>query len=167
MKSWTRAIALTTALALASTTVGCGWILYPERRGHHLNGGVIDGGTLVMDLLWLIPGIVPGVVFLIVDFTDGTMYIEGGRHIAVRSTPDGNVALKLKDQTAPMQLDLRVVTASNKILAEQLTDVGPGIHGQTVELHAGTALHAANEPVFVEIRSAAHPDRPLQLPVAL
>ena len=33
-------------------------------------------GTLVMDLLWLIPGVVPGVVFLIVDFSSGTMYVR-------------------------------------------------------------------------------------------
>ena len=69
-----RALALTALVGTASASTGCGWMLYPERRGHKSN--VIDGGTLVMDLLWLLPGVVPGVVFLIVDFTTGGMYVR-------------------------------------------------------------------------------------------
>ena len=69
------AIAATAVLATATIpTTGCGYILYPERRG--TSGGTIDGGTLVMDLLWLIPGVVPGVVCLIVDFSSGAMYVR-------------------------------------------------------------------------------------------
>ncbi|MEO8554522.1 MAG: hypothetical protein ABI678_31315, partial [Kofleriaceae bacterium] len=105
MKNWTRAIALTTLLTVATSTVGCGYILYPERRGN--NGGTIDGGTLVMDLLWLIPGIVPGVVFLIVDFTSGAMYVGGGRY-AMKATSNGNVAVKLKDSATPKHLTLQL-----------------------------------------------------------
>lgn len=75
MKRLLCSIAAATALASATLpSTGCGYILHPERRGNH--GGVIDGGTLVMDLLWLIPGVVPGVVFLIVDFSSGTMYVR-------------------------------------------------------------------------------------------
>lgn len=67
------ALAATAALATATIpNTGCGYLLHPERRGN--SGGVIDGGTLVMDLLWLIPGVVPGVVFLVVDFSSGAMY---------------------------------------------------------------------------------------------
>src|SRR3954463_2290390 len=102
MKNWTRAIALTTLLTLATSSVGCGYILYPERRGN--NGGTIDGGTLVMDLLWLIPGVVPGVIFLIVDFTSGAMYVNG--RLAMRASSNGNVAIKLKDQAKAKQLEL-------------------------------------------------------------
>ncbi len=68
-----RALALTALLGVASATSGCGYLLYPERRGHTQG---VDSGTLVMDLLWLLPGIVPGVVFLIVDFTTGAMYVH-------------------------------------------------------------------------------------------
>ena len=53
---------------------GCAYVLHPERRGSA--GGTIDGGDLVMDLLWLIPGVVPGVVFLIVDFSSGAIYVR-------------------------------------------------------------------------------------------
>ena len=63
-------------LSVATSSVGCGYVLHPERRGN--NGGEVAGGTLVMDLLWLIPGVIPGVVFLIVDFTSGAAYRHAG-----------------------------------------------------------------------------------------
>ncbi len=59
------------------TTINCGYILYPERRGNP--PGQIDTGSLVMDILWLIPGIIPGVIALVVDFTTGAIYLGGGR----------------------------------------------------------------------------------------
>jgi hypothetical protein len=162
MTRLTRTIALVTALTVASTS--CGYILYPERRGNR--GGVIDGGTLVMDLLWLLPGVLPGVVFLIVDFSSGTMYVRGGR-MAMRATPEGSVAVKLRDQSQPMQLRLSLVTASHRVLAEQVADLGPGEHDRVVELAGGAAVRAAGEAVFVQIVDVAHPDKPMQLPVAL
>ena len=60
---------------MALSTINCGFLLYPERRGNR--PGVIDGTVLVMDCLWLIPGIVPGVVALVVDFTSGSIYFGG------------------------------------------------------------------------------------------
>lgn len=57
------------------STVNCGFLLYPERRGNMPND--IDGTVLVMDCLWLIAGVVPGVVALVVDFTTGSIYFSG------------------------------------------------------------------------------------------
>lgn len=34
---------------------------------------------LIIDLLWFIPGVLPGVICLIVDFTSGCIYGGGGR----------------------------------------------------------------------------------------
>jgi len=147
MKTWTRAIALTTAITLAATS--CGYILYPERRGQH--GGTIDGGTLVMDLLWLIPGIVPGVVFLIVDFTSGSMYVSG--RVAMRADGNHNVAVALKDSTTPQSLELSVVTKSHKVLDHKLAAIGPAIHGQVVQLHVADTT----EPLFLRIDDHKHP----------
>ena len=59
-----RAIAAATMLTVGSGSVGCGYFLHPERRG--TQSGVIDGATMVMDILWLIPGIIPGVIALVV-----------------------------------------------------------------------------------------------------
>ncbi len=65
-------VVLCTVLGLAGS---CGTILYPERRG---GGGRVDVGVAVMDGLWLLAFIVPGVVFYIVDFSDGAIYRDGG-----------------------------------------------------------------------------------------
>ena len=67
-----RALSLLVCAAIGLQLGGCGTILYPERRG--TTGGRVDGGVAVMDCLWLLAGIVPGVVFLIVDFSNGAIY---------------------------------------------------------------------------------------------
>lgn len=54
----------------------CGYVLYPGRRGR--SGGTIDIPVLIIDLLWLLPGLVPGLICLIVDFTSGCIYGGGG-----------------------------------------------------------------------------------------
>lgn len=156
-----RSIALATALAVTGTS--CGYIFHPERRGS--SGGAIDGGVLVMDLLWLIPGVIPGVVFLIVDFTGGYMYV-GGR-MAMVASPHGDVAVKLLDQKQPMHLKLELVTESRRVLAADEADVGPDIHGKTVSLAGGESLRAAGEPVYVQITNAREPGHPVRVPVAL
>jgi uncharacterized protein YceK len=71
-----------TALSLALCTAlglqlgGCGTILYPERRGQ--TSGRVDAGVAVMDALWCLVFIIPGVVAFIVDFGNGAIY-EGRR----------------------------------------------------------------------------------------
>ena len=82
-------------LALSS---GCGFILYPERRGR--TSGRIDIPVLIIDLLWLIPGLIPGVICLVVDFTTGCIYQSGGHASA---------------QPPPSSDDRRVATATVEI----------------------------------------------------
>ena len=71
----TKLLAASVIAALSAPVAGCGTILYPERRGQ--TGGHVDTGVVVMDGLWLLLFIVPGVVAFIVDFSNGTVY-EGG-----------------------------------------------------------------------------------------
>jgi hypothetical protein len=72
-----------TALPLALCTLlglqlgGCGTILYPERRGQ--TAGHVDTGVAVMDGLWCLVFIIPGVVAFIVDFGNGAIYESGSR----------------------------------------------------------------------------------------
>jgi hypothetical protein len=74
----TRAIAAATLITVAASSVGCAYTFHPERRGN--TGGAIAGGPFVGDLLWLIPGLLPGIIFLIVDFSSGAIYYGGGGH---------------------------------------------------------------------------------------
>ena len=60
------------AATMALLTASCGYILYPERKGR--SGGSIDTGPFIVDLLWLLPGIIPGVICLAVDFSTGCIY---------------------------------------------------------------------------------------------
>src|SRR5512138_3082509 len=84
-----RTLAATTLLATGLSAAGCGYYLHPERRGNTSNA---DGGMLVLDILWLLPGIVPGVIALIVDFTSGAIYTNHGGHSAITITTDGRLA---------------------------------------------------------------------------
>ena len=63
---------LAIALIVALLHLDCGYILYPERVGR--TSGIIDPEVLVMDCLWLLAGIIPGVIAIIVDFHTGCIY---------------------------------------------------------------------------------------------
>ncbi|MBM4376640.1 MAG: hypothetical protein FJ095_16270 [Deltaproteobacteria bacterium] len=61
------------ALGLVGST-GCGYILHPERRKRANVSGEVDTTVLVFDLLWLLPGLIPGIICLAVDFGTGAIY---------------------------------------------------------------------------------------------
>src|SRR5580692_5278580 len=149
-----RAIAASTMLTVGSGSVGCGYILHPERRG--TQSGVIDGATMVMDILWLIPGIIPGVIALVVDFSSGAIYVSGSRRVGLHLSPDGRVALQVPHAARPGQVEFRLVTASHQVLARKTALVGPGhSKGEVVELQVGAPVA---EPVYLEVE-AGRPDR--------
>ena len=72
-----KAASLVLCAALGLQVAGCGTLLYPERRGQA--AGRIDTGVVVMDGLWCLLFIIPGVVAFIVDFGNNTIYEPGGR----------------------------------------------------------------------------------------
>ena len=140
-----------TFLATSASPIGCGYFLYPERRGNSSN---VDGGTLVMDLLWLLPGIIPGVIALVVDFSSGAVYRSGGGRSAVLMSPKGQVAVRLPVSSQPLQVEVRLVT-ERKVLAKKTALVGPNIRPQSVELQIGDRLHShRNETIYLEVASA-------------
>jgi hypothetical protein len=144
-----RAIAASTMLTVGSGSVGCGYFLHPERRG--TQSGVIDGATMVMDILWLIPGIIPGVIALVVDFSSGAIYISGSRRVGLHLSPDGRVALQVPHAARPGQVEFRLVTASHQVLARKIALVGPGhSKGESVELQVSAPV---NEPVYLEVEA--------------
>src|SRR5580704_8454769 len=53
--------------------MGCGTLMYPERRGQ--KSGSIDAGVAVLDGVGLLFGIIPGVIAFAVDFSNGTIYL--------------------------------------------------------------------------------------------
>jgi hypothetical protein len=123
-------VALVAGLFTLSTAFSsCGYILYPHRRGNR--GGYIHGPTLVMDLLWLIPGIIPGVVALVVDFSSGAIYVGGRgrrrgfgrrRHVARKAKV---IVVKPVVKHAAV-MEVKVLDAKGRLLYSQKTNLKPG-----------------------------------------
>ena len=62
--------------------MGCGTLMYPERRGQR--GGRLDVGVTVLDAVGLLFFIIPGVIAFCVDFSNGTIYLpERGARISL------------------------------------------------------------------------------------
>lgn len=55
--------------------IGCGTILYPERKGQ--TSGKIDAGVAILDGIGLLFFLIPGVIAFAVDFNNGTIYLPG------------------------------------------------------------------------------------------
>lgn len=55
--------------------VGCGTIMYPERKGQ--KSGKIDAGVAILDGIGLLLFIIPGVIAFAIDFNNGTIYLPG------------------------------------------------------------------------------------------
>jgi hypothetical protein len=72
-----KALLLAVCASIGLQLAGCGTLLYPQRRGQ--TGGHVDTGVAVMDGLWCLVFIVPGVVAFVVDFGNGSIYESGGR----------------------------------------------------------------------------------------
>ncbi len=155
--SLVRSAAFTTLLGISASQIGCGYILHPERRGN--KGGAISGTTLLMDCLWLLVFIVPGVVFLIVDFTSGAMYVNGG---GVRVLASGAVKVDVNDSKVAKTLQIRVVDSSNRVIDEKTAQIGPGIHGRSVELNLANTPHSKQQPLYIQIVDATEPTTLLQ-----
>jgi hypothetical protein len=55
--------------------VGCGTIMYPDRRGQ--TAGRIDPGVAILDGVGLLLFLIPGVIAFGVDFATGAIYLPG------------------------------------------------------------------------------------------
>lgn len=61
------------AAAMGTSSIGCGTIMYPERRGQP--AGRLDWKVIALDGALLILFIVPGVIAFAVDFATGAIYL--------------------------------------------------------------------------------------------
>jgi len=119
------------AALLGLLGTGCGYLLYPERRGRR--SGALDGLPLLVDILWLLPGLVPGIICLIVDFGTGCIYVGGERVEGEPRGPVGPVEIAVELQgkqvaKGMVQPDGRAdLVWSSKVDAETLR-----LHGRLV-----------------------------------
>ncbi len=148
MISITKRRTVATALSL-SLLSSCATILYPERRGNA--GGAIDVVPLVVDILLFIPGLVPGVIAIAVDFSTGAIYLGGGRRSdRMKVGRQGRVAIREPAVTQPTHVELRVLDAKRRVLAADTATWRP----------AAESGSTANESVAISLAdvSAQLPD---------
>jgi hypothetical protein len=158
-------IAVAVLVSLALLTSSCGYLLHPARRDGRA-GRVLDPLTVLFDCLWLIPGIIPGVVALVIDGTQNTWSFGPGeiRRVDLPPGPGGDYAVaagsRLKIQVRELPADVAVgavlMNASGRRLAEALVTrraAGPGVLEVAVPAEAaGSALDLVLE---VKGRTAA------------
>ncbi len=92
----------------------CGYILYPERLGRRT--GIIDPEVLVMDCAWLLAGVVPGVVALIIDFHTGCIYATKKE---LRTRRGQRIRMNL-NEPAPADAEIRVVIRNPRNAGNQV-----------------------------------------------
>jgi hypothetical protein len=109
-------ITLSALAVFTFSAVGCGYILYPERRTAGARGGQLDVTVLVMDILWLIPGILPGVFALVWDGIHGSWYVSGGRPLMMRNDTRGP-----SPQLARRPVTLRGIAAGTALRLDDAT----------------------------------------------
>lgn len=76
--------------AFIFAATGCGYMLHPERR-HAKLSNEIDGKIVLFDCLWLIAGVVPGVVALVIDAVNDTWYYTEDEWEAIQSESSKNI----------------------------------------------------------------------------
>lgn len=105
-----------------------------------------------MDLLWLIPGVIPGVIALVVDFSSGAIYVGGGRRTAIVISPKGNVAVSVPASAKPMTLEFRFIREDQSVLARKVVLVKPHLESHTVELQLAPSLRPLhNTKIYLEV----------------
>lgn len=125
-------LAGTVATSLLVQLTACGTILHPERKGQ--KSGQIDPAIAIFDAIGLLFFFLPGVIAFAVDFSNGTIYLPGGRHSSLsdeelkRAAPHGKLdqvalveILRTKglvdEQTQAQHLQIRQLDALGEVYA--------------------------------------------------
>lgn len=162
LSNWFKGVALVAALTTVSaSTVSCAWLLHPERRNSGRTSGHLDTVPLVFDILWFIPGIIPGLICLIVDFTSGAIYVQNLGDSPLKAT--GKVAVKVPPVSAPTHMALRLLGPRGQVLDQASAFVQPGDAAQklTVDVSKGRELAKAGLQLEITGMSGA----PVRIPV--
>ena len=122
----TRLRVVVTAILVAQL-LGCGTILYPERRGQP--AGRYDTDIVILDAIGLLFFIVPGVVAFGVDFSTGAIYLpKGGK----------SKSSQIFGQTEIYQLELGTRDAVGiAAVVEEQTGLAINLHSRSVTVLKG------------------------------
>lgn len=141
------------ASVLAVTLLpSCARIMHPERTGN--SNGEIDIGPLIVDCLLFIPGILPGVIALGIDFGTGAIFINSRSSRAQDVTREGSLALRPQRVPEGSVLHVRLVDEGGVVLSEDAA-VGTGRRAD-LSLPLGPAARAhpdeSDVPLTLELQ---------------
>ena len=115
------------AAILVVQLLGCGTILYPERRGQP--AGRYDTDIVILDAIGLLFFIVPGVVAFGVDFSTGAIYLPNGGK---------SKSSEIFGQTEIYQLELGTRDAAGiAAVVEEQTGLAINLHSRSVTVLEG------------------------------
>jgi hypothetical protein len=83
---WQKRVASLLLFTSILTTSACGTLLHPERSGQR--GERIDPAVALLDGIGVLFYVIPGLVAFAIDFSNGTIYLPGGRRMSVASTDE-------------------------------------------------------------------------------
>jgi hypothetical protein len=118
-----RKLSVLLVLVMFTLTTSCGYFLYPSSRGKR--SGRINTMVLVMDILWLLPGLVPGVIALAVDFSSGSIYASGGR--AKRKSDGRRLVINAPLVDKPTSFTIEVREKSGEVLWQRTSLCLPNV----------------------------------------
>lgn len=81
VKKLVNALRVVVCAVLTVQLMGCGTIMYPERKGQ--KSGHIDVGVAILDGIGLLFFLIPGVIAFAVDFNNGTIYLPGTSRVSL------------------------------------------------------------------------------------
>ncbi len=148
-----QAVLLVLVSALGLSQLNCGLILHPDRNGRR--GSRVDVVAIVLDCLWLIPGIVPGVVALLIDFVTGGIYEASLHHLR----PGDPVGLRFNGP-APRaaDMDITLTAPDGKVHSLASRHVDQGHEMDQTPLHLPDTLAPGRYGISIAIngRENAH-----------
>ena len=141
------------ASALAITMLpSCARIMHPERTGN--SNGEIDIGPLIVDCLLFIPGILPGVIALAIDFGTGAIFINSRSSRAQDVPREGALALRPQRVPEGSTLHARIIDQDGTVLSEDAA-IGSGRRTDldlALEPAALAHAHETNVPLTLELQ---------------
>lgn len=93
-----KAISFALVASFAFIAAGCGTLFKSERIGK-ASSNRIDAAILVLDCCGLLFGLIPGVVALVLDFNNKTVYFSATEVSGMPNSAENMVALKVENMS--------------------------------------------------------------------
>lgn len=110
-----------------TSLTGCGTIIHPERKGQ-MNGR-LDSSIVLLDAIGLLFFFVPGVIAFAVDFSNGTIYLPGGRRASLsldelnELSSNGKIDMRALDSIVQKQAGSNLVFNSEDLQGIHLSSI--------------------------------------------